>query len=200
MARSATSRLLDNVGRRIRHLREDLNKPNNDDIRKAGLERQIENLNNFRYLLREQAKKNPDGKLTNEQIYEATERMKTDDNLTTTKKIIDEITVKMIFAEDFMELDEEKIRYFMSNPDIQDLLNKFQKLNNKYIGQSGDEIYRPMATDAVAFGEELLKDQNLTEDERKAIEGIIKEINDAMEGKGRKEGVLYPIGARKKNK
>ena len=184
MARSAQSRLLDNVGRRIRHLREDLNKPNNDDIRKAGLERQIENLNNFRYLLREQAKKNPDGKLTNEQIYEATERMKTDDNLTTTKKII--------------EKDEEKIRSFMSNPDIQALLNTFTRLNNKYIGQSGDEIYRPMATDAVAFGEYLLKDPNLTEDERKAIEGIIKEINDAMEGKGRKEGVLYPIGARKK--
>lgn len=200
MARSAQSRLLDNVGRRIRHLREDLNKPNNDDIRKAGLERQIENLNNFRYLLREQAKKNPDGKLTNEQIYEATERMKTDDNLTTTKKIIDEITVKMIFAEDFMEIDEEKIRSFMSNPDIQALLNTFTRLNNKYIGQSGDEIYRPMATDAVAFGEELLKDPNLTEDERKAIDGIIKEINDALEGKGRKEGVLYPVGARKKRK
>ena len=62
MARSETSRLYDNIGRRIRHLREDL-MTTEDEFKRKGIERNIKSLDDFREDLRKLASKNDNKKL-----------------------------------------------------------------------------------------------------------------------------------------
>lgn len=187
MARSAQSRLFDNIGRRIRHLNEDLRK-DNGDLRQAGLERQKENLKKFRDKLREQASKNPDGKLTNEQIYEATDKMKTDDKYTTNKKKIDEITRKMISSEPDEFLDE-----FEDEDDIDSILAEFSMLSGKYIGQSGDSELRSDATTLIEECQSEINNSELSPAAKETLNKITRELTRALLSKGAR-GVIFPIG------
>lgn len=187
MARSAQSRLFDNIGRRIRHLNEDLRK-DNGDLRQAGLERQKENLEKFRDKLREQASKNPDGKLTNEQIYDATDKMKTDDKYTTNKKKIDEITRKMISSEPDEFLDE-----FEDEDDIDSILAEFSMLSGKYIGQSGDSELRSDATTLIEECQSEINNSELSPAAKETLNKITRELTKALLSKGAL-GVVFPIG------
>lgn len=193
MARSAQSRFFDNIGRRIRHLNEDLRNPENDNIRQVGLKRQIENLENFRKELRKEASKNPDGKLTAEQIYEATIRMKTDDNLSTKKKVIDEITIKDLVGSGFKGFSSKEVSELISDPEIQALMKTFSDLKGEYIGQSGNPTLRTKANIATETAKEILKNE-LTEKQRQLVNQIVKDIETSLDKTGR-DGVIQPIEA-----
>lgn len=190
MARTAQSRLFDNIGRRIRHLNADLKK-NPSEFRKAGLERQKEELEKFRNELREEAAKNGSGKLTNEQLYEAEDRMKTDDNLTTNKKKIDQVTRKMISEEPedfFDQFDDE---------DLDDLFGDYATISGKYIGQSGDSEARSKAQDIIESAILYQMNNTLTEGQEQLLNQMVRQITDALGSKG-SQGVLFPVGARNK--
>lgn len=192
MARSASSRLFDNIGRRIRHINADLKK-NPNDFRRAGLERNKEELEKFRDELRKEANKNPDKRLTNEQIYEASDRMKTDDNLSTDKKKIDKITRKMVSEEPeelFEEFDEDE---------IDGLFADYAEISGKYIGQSGDSEYRQKALNIVEKAALYQSSADLTENQIELLNNIIRTLDDALGSKG-SNGVLYAVGSTRNKK
>lgn len=188
--RSAHSRLLDNVGRRIRHLKEDKKNLENDSLRKAGIDRNIKELEKFRRHLKEEAKKNPDKKLTNEQIYEATDRMKTDDNLSTDKKKIDEVTMETIFSSEY---DNEEIEQMLDNPVLNDILTKFTRLVGTYIGESAKPIDDSKAHEIVELAQTEEKKTDLSESERTLLNKIIDKIT-STQGKRHLDGILSGMG------
>lgn len=188
--RSEHSKLLDNIGRRIRHLKEDLKNPSNDALRDAGIERNIKALEKFKKKLKDAAEKNPDKKLTNEQIYEATDRMKTDDNLRTDKKKMDEITIKKVFSGEY---DETEVKQMLENPVLNELIAKYSRLVGVYIGQSAKPIDDANANDLVERAQAEEKNSELTDNERKILNQIINKITEAQ-GKKHIEGVLSGLG------
>ena len=186
MARSAQSRLFDNIGRRIRHLNADL-KTETDSFRKAGLERHKENLENYREKLRQLASKNEGGKLTLDQLYEAADELLNNDKYTTDKKKIDKITRKMISEEDEDIFEEFK------DIDFDDLFADFARLSGEYIGQSGDTGLRVKANNLIGKIE-MYKDMGfLDEDQIATLNRLTDAIQTAYDAKGAK-GVAYPIG------
>lgn len=188
--RSEHSKLLDNIGRRIRHLKEDLKNPSNDALRDAGIERNIKALEKFKKQLKDAAEKNPDKKLTNEQIYEATDRMKTDDNLRTDKKKMDEITIKKVFSGEY---DETEVKQMLENPVLNELLAKYSRLVGVYIGQSAKPIDDANANDLVERAQAEEKNSELTDNERKILNQIINKITETQ-GKRHLDGILSGMG------
>lgn len=186
MARSAQSRFLDNIGRRIRHINADLKK-NPDDFRKAGLERQKQKLEQFKERVKNQAAKNKDGKLTIEELYEFADEFETSDNLTTDKKKIDQVTKKMIseepedFLEEFVDID------------LDFLFADYARISNQYIGESGDTTLRVKANDLIGKIE-MYKEMGFLDDSQiSKLNQMAKSIQDAYDSKGY-SGVVYPIG------
>ena len=122
--RSEQSRLYDNIRRRIRHINEKMQDPDNDAIREEGLRRNKEELEKYLKGLREQASKNPDKKLTNEDIYRAVDRLKTDDNLSANLKKMDEVTIKSVISDErFRKEVSPEIR---SDPELKKALRLMQ--------------------------------------------------------------------------
>lgn len=196
MARSETSRLYDNIGRRIRHLREDL-MTTEDEFKRKGIERNIKSLDDFREDLRKLASKNDNKKLTEEQIYEATDRLKTDDNLSTDKRKIDKITMKKVASEpeEFFEQFED-----FEDEEIKEIFADFSEVSGKYVGQSGDSTYKTKSLNLIESAK-MFKNQNeLTDKQITLLNAMIKTLDDAVSGKGA-DGVVYPVGTkREKNK
>lgn len=183
--RSPQSRLFDNIGRRIRHINADLKK-NPDAFREAGLKRQKANLEEFRDELRQRAKQNG-GKLTQDQINDATYEMKTNENLTTDKKKIDDITRKMATSEQDDFYDD------FDADDIDDLINSFDtELSGKYIGQSGDSEMRLSANIIADKAIEYSGLSTITEEQRLKLNNIVRSIGSALSSKGA-SGVVYPL-------
>lgn len=193
--RSPQSRLFDNIGRRIRHINADLKK-NPDAFREAGLKRQKANLEEFRDELRQRANQNG-GKLTQDQINDATYEMKTNENLTTDKKKIDEITIKMEMAQQEMideifdkEPEEEDTGFDDSDVEaLNDLF--FSDISGKYIGQSGDPDARNTAFDIIEKANEYLK-RDLSERDKAYLNRLTNNLSSALASKGAR-GVLYSI-------
>jgi len=193
--RSPQSRLFDNIGRRIRHINADLKK-NPDAFREAGLKRQKANLEEFRDELRQRANQNG-GKLTQDQINDATYEMKTNENLTTDKKKIDEITMKMEMAQQEMideifdeEPEEEDTGFDDSDVEaLNDLF--FSDISGKYIGQSGDPDARNTAFDIIEKANEYLK-RDLSERDKAYLNRLTNNLSSALASKGAR-GVLYSI-------
>ena len=119
--RSEQSRLYDNIRRRIRHINEKMQDPDNDAIREEGLRRNKEELESYLKGLREKASKNPDKKLTNEDIYRAVDRLKTDDNLSANLKKMDEVTIKSVISDE--KFRKEMTAEIRSNPELNDLIS-----------------------------------------------------------------------------
>lgn len=183
--RSPQSRLFDNIGRRIRHINEDLRK-NPDAFREEGLKRQKANLEEFRDELRQRAKQNG-GKLTQDQINDATYEMKTNENLTTDKKKIDDITRKMATSEQNDFYDD------FDADDIDNLINSFDtELSGKYIGQSGDSEMRLSANIIADKAIEYSGLSTITEEQRLKLNNIVRSIGSALSSKGA-SGVVYPL-------
>lgn len=195
MARSQQSRLFDNIGRRIRHINADLKK-NPDAFREAGLKRQKANLEEFRDELRQRANQNG-GKLTQDQINDATYEMKTNENLTTDKKKIDEITMKMEMSQqemidEILEEEPEQEDTGFDDPDIEALNDLFfSDISGKYIGQSGDSDARNTAFDIIEKANEYLK-RDLSERDKAYLNRLTNNLSSALASKGAR-GVLYSI-------
>ena len=193
--RSPQSRLFDNIGRRIRHINADLKK-NPDAFREAGLKRQKANLEEFRDELRQRANQNG-GKLTQDQINDATYEMKTNENLTTDKKKIDEITMKMEMSQqemidEILEEEPEPEDTGFDDPDIEALNDLFfSDISGKYIGQSGDSDARNTAFDIIEKANEYLK-RDLSERDKAYLNRLTNNLSSAFASKGAR-GVLYSI-------
>lgn len=189
--RSEQSRLYDNIRRRIRHINEKMQDPNNDAIREEGLRRNKEELEKYLKGLREQASKNPDKKLTNEDIYRAVERLKTDDNLTANVKKMDEVTIKSVISDE--RFRKEMTAEIRSNPELNDLIAKYSRIVYHYIGQStNDAMAKGVAFDAIEIAE-AIDDNELTVNQRRFVSQYLSNLHKTIDGKGQ-EGVLVPIG------
>lgn len=190
-AKNDTQKFIDNIGRRIRHLNEDLRK-NPDDFRKAGLERQKKNLDDFRKQVKELAHKNDKNQLTEQQLIDLTYEFKTNENYTTAKDKIDEITMKMEMSQQEMidEILEEDTGF--DDPDIEALNDLFfSDISGKYIGQSGDPDARNTAFDIIEKANEYLK-RDLSERDKAYLNRLTNSISSALASKGAR-GVLYSI-------
>lgn len=189
--RSEQSRLYDNIRRRIRHINEKMQDPDNDAIRDEGLRRNKEELEKYLKGLREQASKNPDKKLTNEDIYRAVDRLKTDDNLSANLKKMDEVTIKSVISDErFRKEVSPEIR---SDPELNDLTAKYARIVYHYIGQSTtDAMAKGVAFDAIEIAE-AIDDNELTSNQRRFVSQYLSNLHKAIDGKGQ-EGVLVPIG------
>lgn len=189
--RSEQSRLYDNIRRRIRHINEKMQNPENDAIREEGLRRNKEELEKYLKGLREQASKNPDKKLSNEDIYRAVDRLKTDDNLTANIKKMDEVTIKSVISDE--KFRKEVSAEIRSNPELNDLTAKYARIVYHYIGQSTtDAMAKGVAFDAIEIAE-AIDDNELTGNQRRFVNGYLNNLHKAIDGKGQ-EGVLAPIG------
>ena len=189
--RSEQSRLYDNIRRRIRHINEKMQDPDNDAIREEGLRRNKEELEKYLKGLREKASKNPDKKLTNEDIYRAVDRLKTDDNLSANLKKMDEVTIKSVISDE--RFRKEVTAEIRSNPELNDLTAKYARIVYHYIGQStNDAMAKGVAFDAIEIAE-AKQDEELTSNQRRFVSQYLSNLNKAIDGKGQ-EGVLVPIG------
>lgn len=189
--RSEQSRLYDNIRRRIRHINEKMQNPENDAIREEGLRRNKEELEKYLKGLREKASKNPDKKLTNEDIYMAADRLKTDDNLSANVKKMDEITIKSVVSDE--KFRKEVLAEIRSNPELNDLTAKYARIVYHYIGQSTTDVMaKGVAFDAIEIAE-AIDDNELTGNQRRFVNGYLNNLHKAIDGKGQ-EGVLAPIG------
>lgn len=189
--RSEQSRLYDNIRRRIRHINEKMQNPENDSIREEGLRRNKEELEKYLKGLREKAAKNPDKKLTNEDIYMAADRLKTDDNLSANVKKMDEITIKSVVSDE--KFRKEITPEIRSDPELNDLTAKYARIVYHYIGQSStDAMAKGVAFDAIEIAE-AIDDNELTGNQRRFVNGYLNNLHKAIDGKGQ-EGVLVPIG------
>ena len=189
--RSEQSRLYDNIRRRIRHINEKMQNPENDAIREEGLRRNKEELEKYLKGLREKASKNPDKKLSNEDIYMAADRLKTDDNLSANVKKMDEITIKSVVSDE--KFRKEVLAEIRSNPELNDLTAKYARIVYHYIGQSTTDVMaKGVAFDAIEIAE-AIDDNELTGNQRRIVNGYLNNLHKAIDGKGQ-EGVLVPIG------
>lgn len=168
-----------------------------DEFKRKGIERNIKSLDDFREDLRKLASKNDNKKLTEEQIYEATDRLKTDDNLSTDKRKIDKITMKKVASEpeEFFEQFED-----FEDEEIKEIFADFSEVSGKYVGQSGDSTYKTKSLNLIESAK-MFKNQNeLTDKQITLLNAMIKTLDDAVSGKGA-DGVVYPVGTkREKNK
>ena len=189
--RSEQSRLYDNIRRRIRHINEKMQNPENDSIREEGLRRNKEELEKYLKGLREKASKNPDKKLSNEDIYMAADRLKTDDNLSANVKKMDEITIKSVISDE--KFRKEVTAEIRSDPELNDLTAKYARIVYHYIGQSTTDVMaKGVAFDAIEIAE-AIDDNELTGNQRRFVNGYLNNLHKAIDGKGQ-EGVLAPIG------
>ena len=195
--RSAHSRLIDNIGRRIRHLRDDLAVAV-DDLRKVGIERNMKKLIDFRDKLKELAKKNDNKKLTDEQIYEATEELKTNDNYTTSKEKIDQVTLKKVFINKEKLIEETQIPPAELS-ELDELFADFAEVSGKYIGQSDTSTYKSKALNLIEAANLYKTKNELTDAQVSILNQMVKNLDDAIAGKG-KDGVVQPIDKEKKKK
>lgn len=197
-AKNDTQKFIDNIGRRIRHLKEDLRK-NPDDFRKAGLERQIKNLDDFRKQVKELAHKNDNNQLTEQQLIDLTYEFKTNENYTTAKDKIDEITMKMEIAQEediqsaFDWVDESQPEDTgFDDSDVEGLNDLFfSDISGKYIGQSGDPDARNTAFDIIEKANEYLK-RDLSERDKAYLNRLTNSLSSALASKGSR-GVLYSV-------
>lgn len=189
-AKNDTQKFIDNIGRRIRHLNEDLRK-NPDDFRKAGLERQKKNLDDFRKQVKELAHKNDKNQLTEQQLIDLTYEFKTNENYTTAKDKIDEITMKMEIAQQKM-IDEIMEDTGFDDPDVEGLNDLFfSDVSGKYIGQSGDPDARNTAFDIIEKANEYSK-RDLSERDKAYLNRLTNSFSSVLASKGSR-GVLYSI-------
>lgn len=195
-AKNDTQKFIDNIGRRIRHLNEDLRK-NPDDFRKAGLERQKKNLDDFRKQVKELAHKNDNNQLTDQQLIDLTYEFKTNENYTTAKDKIDEITIKMEMAQqdmiqEMLEEEPEQEDTGFDDSDVEALNDLFfSDISGKYIGQSGDPDARNTAFDIIEKANEYLK-RDLSERDKAYLNRLTNSLSSALASKGAR-GVLYSI-------
>ena len=186
--RDAAARLIDNLQRKVRHIRvkEAQARADGNKMKLAGLQRNKENIEGMIDKIKKERK---DGKLTLEKVYDYAEKAKEDPKYSADTKKIDEITRKLIGNEPFVNFGS-----MMEDPEIAQLFSDYSTVSMRYIGASGDDAARAKALRIAENATDIAarRKKDLTEEQIKMLNDIAKKIEDAMESRGF-EGVLYPI-------
>lgn len=186
--RDAAARLIDNLQRKVRHIRvkEAQARADGNKMKLAGLQRNKENIEGMIDKIKKERK---DGKLTLEKVYDYAEKAKEDPKYSADTKKIDEITRKLIGNESFVNFGS-----MMEDPEIAQLFSDYSTVSMRYIGASGDDAARAKALRIAENATDIAarRKKDLTEEQIKMLNDIAKKIEDAMESRGF-EGVLYPI-------
>lgn len=186
--REAAARLIDNLQRKVRHIRvkEAQARADGNKMEVAGLQRNKENIERMIDKIKKERK---EGKLTLEKAFDYAEKAKEDPKYSADTKKIDEITRKLIGNEPFVNFGS-----MMEDPEIAQLFSDYSTVSMRYVGVSGDEGPRAEALKISQAAKEITarRKKDLTEDQIKMLNKITKDIETAMQSRGL-EGVLYPI-------
>ena len=186
--RDAAARLIDNLQRKVRHIRvkEAQARADGNKMELAGLQRNKENIEGMIDKIKKERK---NGKLTLEKTFDYAEKAKEDPKYSADTKKIDDITRKLIGNEPFVNFGS-----IMEDPEIAQLFSDYSTVSMRYVGVSGDEEPRAEALKISQAAKEIAarRRKDLTEDQIKMLNKITKDIETAMQSRGL-EGVLYPI-------
>ena len=186
--RDAAARLIDNLQRKVRHIRvkEAQARADGNKMELAGLQRNKENIEG---MIDKIKKERREGKLTLEKTFDYAEKAKEDPKYSADTKKIDEITRKLIGNEPFVNFGS-----MMEDPEIAQLFSDYSTVSMRYVGVSGDEAPRAEALKISQAAKEIAarRKKDLTEDQINMLNKITKDIETAMQSRGL-EGVLYPI-------
>lgn len=186
--RDAAARLIDNLQRKVRHIRvkEAQARADGNKMQLAGLQRNKENIEGMIDKIKKERK---EGKLTLEKAFDYAEKAKEDPKYSADTKKIDEITRKLIGNEPFVNFGS-----MMEDPEIAQLFSDYSTVSMRYIGASGDDAARAKALRIAENATDIAarRKKDLTEEQIKMLNDIAKKIEDAIESRGF-EGVLYPI-------
>lgn len=186
--RDAAARLIDNLQRKVRHIRvkETQARADGNKMELAGLQRNKENIEK---MIDKVKKERKEGKLTLEKAFDYAEKAKEDPRYSADTKKIDEITRKLIGNEPFVNFGS-----MMEDPEIAQLFSDYSTVSMRYVGVSGEEAPRAEALKISQAAKEIAarRRKDLTEDQINMLNKITKDIETAMQSRGL-EGVLYPI-------
>lgn len=186
--RDAAARLIDNLQRKVRHIRvkEAQARADGNKMELSGLQRNKENIEK---MIDKVKKERKEGKLTLEKAFDYAEKAKNDPRYSADTKKIDEITRKLIGNEPFVNFGS-----MMEDPEIAQLFSDYSTVSMRYVGVSGEEAPRAEALKISQAAKEIAarRRKDLTEDQIKMLNKITKDIETAMQSRGF-EGVLYPI-------
>lgn len=189
--RSAEQRLIDNLQRKIRHLRvkENKAKAEGNEFDKAGFERNKKNIQKMIDDIRKDKKK---GDLDQSKLFEYAEKAKENPNYSADKKKIRKQTKKLISSEpeDLFEDEED----FDADEDYSNIMGEYASLSGKYVGQSGDGLTREKARVLLEkiFLTQDLNGHNMTEQQINILNKMSRQTSARLNSKGWK-GVVVPI-------
>ena len=184
MAKSAYSRIRDNIGRAERRLTEAIKNESNNLVKQA-YENQRKRIRDFKDKLEDQKKK---GKFD---INEALEIWKNRKDLSGGKKTALEVEKKRLQSELSGDVSPEDIDEIFKNyenmsPEMQNYYNalmRYNALKGSYIGQSGDEDKRIEAENIIGLFDSI-NPNNLADNDRENLLMHLNELHWAYEAKG----------------
>lgn len=188
--RSAEAQLIDNLQRKIRHLRKKEIKAQQDGnyIDEVGfkrnqvyIEKMIDDIRRDKRL----------GKLDNSKLLEYAEKAKNNPNYSNDTKKIRKITFKLIGNEPLAVFGE-----LMDDPDISEIFAKFSTISGKYIGQSGNPGARAVANAIEDSIDTMFKTRtnDFTDKQIALLIKMSRRIEKALDGRG-VDGVVFPLNA-----
>lgn len=193
--RSPEQRLIDNLQRKIRHLRtkENQAKASGDKFDEAGYRRNQENIQKMIDNIRKDKKT---GKLDNGKLLDYAEKAKNNPNYSADRKKIRKVTKDLIFAESFFD-DEDEDDYFedfLRDEDIESILADYSELSMNYIGASADGEKTDEAKNLLDKIDEIMErnGDDMFPHQVEALNNIAEAIESALQSRG-KSGVLFPL-------
>lgn len=191
MAKDLRARLIDNIGRQIRRLNAREKAGGLDDFQLRGLNRQRENLKEFR----EEVKRLKKTDLT--ELQKAQSDYKNNGNYTTSQKEIDKNTKRILGGEiggggggreefrDSAEPPDDSAGGSTIMDRFSDLFEDMARLNGLYIGRYADHEVRAQAQQIIDKIQEMkTTDSEITQEQREQLEKIANDIEGRMNAKG----------------
>ena len=193
--RSPEQRLIDNLQRKIRHLRKKENqaKASGDKFDEAGYKRNQANIQKMIDNIRKDKKT---GKLDDGKLLDYAEKAKNNPNYSADRKKIRKVTKDLIFAESFFD-DEDEDDYFedfLRDEDIESILADYSELSMNYIGASADGEKTDEAKNLLDKIDEIMErnGDDMFPHQVEALNNIAEAIESALQSRG-KSGVLFPL-------
>lgn len=189
-ARSPLARLIDNVRRRQRRLREKMRDPNAEQIDVVGFKRNIGNIEKF---IKELKRKDKAGTLDiNEAVYQTKENTSLSGNVREIRKN----TMKMIYAQ-----SDSTWEAMGNNPLFSDLFAEYAALSEMYVGISAEgEDYDKAHAFVEKVKETIAKHgAQMSPDDISRLNALATEMDSATQSKGWALGHSNPIGSIKRN-
>ena len=186
--RSAHAQLIDNLQRKIRHLRTKENQARQDgrSMDEAGFQRNQKNIQDMIDSIRKDKKK---GTLDQSKIFDYAEKAKNNPNYSNDTKKIRKVTEKLIGSE-----PEELFDEYMEDTDFAFLFARFSMISGKYVGASGDAGLRSVAqniVDSIPLLTEQYGD-DLDPEQLALLDRMSENISSALQSRG-PSGVVFPI-------